>query len=181
MLFIDTLNWSNFNLRLPDAYLVLSYLIATVPINWKYAKIFPALFFLFSELTTKAKQTQRNYINGNQFKKLFTSTKRQRFGKKKQKRSCSYIAVYVSMIPGITRSSCFSRERASHMQSSFQDEMSFHVVWGVISICFHPLLLKIRNENELLYMVYLLHISWHSLVADDGFYSNDSIKILIGS
>ena len=78
---------------------------------------------------------------------------------KKQKRSCSYIAVYVSMIPGITRSSCFSRERASHMQSSFQDEMSFRVVRGVISICFHPLLLKIRNENELLYMVYLLHIS----------------------
>ena len=100
---------------------------------------------------------------------------------KKQKRSCSYIAVYVSMIPGITRSSCFSRERASHMQSSFQDEMSFRVVRGVISICFHPLLLKIRNENELLYMVYLLHISWHSLVADDGFHSNGSIKILIGS
>ena len=148
---------------------------------------FSLLFFLFSELTTKAKQTQRNYINGNQFKKLFTSTKRQRFGKKKQKRSCSYIAVYVSMIPGITRSSCFSRERASHMQSSFQDEMSFRVVRGVISICFHPLLLKIRNENELLYMAwagrtstYLLYISRHSLVADDGFYSNGSIKIFIG-
>ena len=38
------------------------------------------------------------------------------------------------------------------MQSSFQDEMSFRVVRGVISICFHPLLFGDRSlrENELL-------------------------------
>ena len=152
-----------------------------VQINRGIAQTFSLLFYFFSVRSQlkqhKHKEIISTVINLKNYFPLLKGSDLE----KKQKRSCSYIAVYVSMIPGITRSSCFSRERASHMQSSFQDEMSFRVVRGVISICFHPLLLKIRNENELLYMVYLLHISWHSLVAEDGFYSNGSIKILIGS
>ena len=45
---------------MPDAYLVLSYLIATVPINWKYAKNFPALFFC--SVSSQLKQNKHKEI-----------------------------------------------------------------------------------------------------------------------